>query len=90
MKYHDVDGMPMYDHIAQLNWACTITNHSGVAVTNKAYTLIIYQEMGTSLILFLFGLILSYFVLFCLITTFTQCKDKAELGAFAAKELWVR
>jgi len=34
-----------------------------------------------------FVLIWAYFVLFCLITAFTQCKDKFKLGAFTAKEL---
>jgi hypothetical protein len=43
--------------------------------------------MGTSLILFLFGLILTYSDL---LAALTQCKNKAELGAVTAKELWVR
>jgi hypothetical protein len=37
-----------------------------------------HQGMTTSLILFLFGLILTYFDF---LTTFTQCKDNVKLGA---------
>jgi hypothetical protein len=47
----------------------------------------LHQGMTTSLILFLFGLILTYFDF---LTTFTQCKDNVKLGAVTAKELWVR